>query len=601
MTSADILHLPGSSLLAGQRRLGIHHILADALLRPVYQPIVDLQTGEIIGHEGLIRGPAGSPLEQPLALFQAAEACGLLLELERLARRVTITRFAELPLTGKLFLNVSPDCLLEPEFKPGETLVLLQQLGLSPARITIEITESRPQTNPTLLRQALSHYRSMGYETALDDLGEGFSSLRRWSELQPQWVKLDKHFVQGIHLDPLKQQFVRTIRQLADSVQAKVIAEGIEDPAELQQVLALGITLGQGYLFGKPDCTPSPKLSKDTLELLGNCQRQGPRRRHTPIAGHLLCVQPPLSADTCIEVAYNRFTEQPELMAIAVIDEWQRPIGLLRRHELLECLARPFNHELYGRRPVTYMMDSNPIIAEETLTLTSLSLRVASAEPRQLIDGFILTREGIYIGMGTGHGLMKAITEQQLTAARHANPLTQLPGNVSLHERIDDLLGMGQHFVAAYVDMDAFKAFNDIYGYHHGDEAILRIARLLGENLNPEKDFLGHIGGDDFLILFQSEDWQGRCLSTLSRVTDSLQSLYRPEHRAANGYDTLNRQGVVTRQPLITLSIAVVPSWPYRFRSHLELSEALTEGKKQAKAIQGNSLFIDRRRPALSA
>ena len=172
-----------------------------------------MPTGKIIGYEGLIRGPSDSPLHSPLSLFKAAGQCGLSLELEQLCRQVTLETFVRLKLAGKLFLNVSPECLLQPHFKGGETLGYMRSLGLSPHHVVIELTENQPTYDYPLLLEAVRHYRAMGLEIAIDDLGEGFSSLRLWSELRPEYVKIDRHFIQNINQDPVKLQFVRSIRR----------------------------------------------------------------------------------------------------------------------------------------------------------------------------------------------------------------------------------------------------------------------------------------------------------------------------------------------------------------------------------------------------
>ena len=187
----------------------LKEILSQRQLSALFQPIVNIQRGEILGYEGLIRGPSDSPLHSPLNLFKVARANNLSVEVEHMCRRVVLERFAELGLPGKLFLNVSPDMLLQPRARHGETLGYINEAGIHPDRVIIELTENQPAYDYDLLREAVRHYRGMGFQIAIDDLGEGFSSLRLWSELRPEYVKIDMHFVQGINQDPVKLQFVR--------------------------------------------------------------------------------------------------------------------------------------------------------------------------------------------------------------------------------------------------------------------------------------------------------------------------------------------------------------------------------------------------------
>jgi diguanylate cyclase (GGDEF)-like protein len=197
--------------------------------------------------------------------------------------------------------------------------------------------------------------------------------------------------------------------------------------------------------------------------------------------------------------------------------------------------------------------------------------------------------------MGTGHDLMREITRMQITAARHANPLTQLPGNVPINECMERLLADGTRFWACYCDLDNFKPFNDIYGYRQGDDVIEMTGKILSEQCDPQRDFIGHIGGDDFMILFQSEDWEQRCRTIIERFGNAIARIHSSADRARGGYASENRQGGMTFHSLISLSLGVVKIEPQRYQSHHQIATAATEAKKQAKKMPGNSLFIERR------
>ncbi|MGZ3237275.1 MAG: EAL domain-containing protein, partial [Burkholderiaceae bacterium] len=194
----------------------LNEILERRQLSALFQPIIRMQNGEIVGYEGLIRGPSDSPLHSPMNLFKVARANNLTVQVEHLCRRVVLEKFSALKLPGKLFLNVSPECLLQPESRKGETLSYIQEIGINPQNVIIELTESEPTYDYDLLIQAVMHYRDMGFEIAIDDLGAGFSSLRLWSELRPEYVKIDMHFIQGVNHDPVKLQFVRSIQEIAE-------------------------------------------------------------------------------------------------------------------------------------------------------------------------------------------------------------------------------------------------------------------------------------------------------------------------------------------------------------------------------------------------
>src|ERR1035437_9472291 len=156
-------------------------------LSSVFQPIIDFRTHSYIAFEGLIRGPVDGTLHSPKQLFEAAERHGLRKKLEQACRETVFRGFAKLQLPGKLFINSSLDCLGDELFFNGSTLDLLHQIGISPNRVVIELTENQRINDYPDIHQALSHDRSLRYQIAVDDLGEGFANLRMWSEVQPDY------------------------------------------------------------------------------------------------------------------------------------------------------------------------------------------------------------------------------------------------------------------------------------------------------------------------------------------------------------------------------------------------------------------------------
>lgn len=236
-------------------------ILARQRLVPHFQPIVDLRRGRLLGYEALIRGPHGSPLQAPAALFGAALRAGRQLELELLCRQCSLQQFARMGTGATLFLNVTASLLRSPQHQRGFTVDLLRRLGIPVEHIVIELSEQHPFDQQGLSRQAVEHYRSMGFRIAIDDLGAGYSGLQRWSELQPEFVKIDRHFIQGIDRDPVKREFVRAIGRIGRRIGCQVLGEGIEQLGELRTLQRLGIPLGQGFLLGRPQAQPGLALS----------------------------------------------------------------------------------------------------------------------------------------------------------------------------------------------------------------------------------------------------------------------------------------------------------------------------------------------------
>jgi diguanylate cyclase (GGDEF)-like protein len=451
-----------------------------------------------------------------------------------------------------------------------------------------------------LLRDATEHYRSMGFEIAIDDLGEGFSGLRLWSEIRPDYVKIDKHFIQNIHLDPVKQQFARSIQEIAAKSGARVIAEGIESHAELIAVRELGIAFGQGYHIARPSAAPVSDVAEEVSSpLLHSEIAKKDFLRQNPTVEKLLKRIPSVAPDCHNEDVFKMFDEDNELYSIPVVIE-DHPVGLISRYTMIDGFARPFRRELYGRRSCEMMMDRTALVVDRNVSLRDLSDLILQSEPHHLSVGFIITDNGRYVGMGSGHDLLRLVTQMQINAARYANPLTMLPGNVPINEHIDSLLQERVPFVACYFDLDHFKPFNDVYGYQKGDDVIQLTGRMLSDIAGPQ-DFLGHIGGDDFILLFQSETWETQCQELLTRIGETFPQLYSEADRLRGGIETEDRHGEKRFHPFISLSIGAVMVGPDQFHSHHEVSSAAAVAKKQAKKIPGNSLFVERRKEIAAA
>jgi EAL domain-containing protein (putative c-di-GMP-specific phosphodiesterase class I)/GGDEF domain-containing protein len=583
-------------------RLHLNDIIAQRQLSALFQPIVQMQTGEIIAYEGLIRGPSDSPLHAPMNLFKVARANKLTVQVEHLCRKVVLERFAELALPGKLFLNVSPECLLQRDAPHGETLEYIQRAGIAPERVIIELTENQPTYDYELMREAVLHYRNMGFQIAIDDLGEGFSSLRLWSELRPEFVKIDMHFIQGINNDPVKLQFVRSIQEIADKSDTLVIAEGIETQAELLVLRDLGVAYGQGYHLGRPNAQPAKAVPAEVAKALARngvavYPQRGNEKNNASIRKllHQVAAVPPAMSNNDV---YEIFMREPKLLIIPVVEDGQ-PLGLISRFDMIDHFARPYQRELYGKKSCRIFMDSKPLIADKDTSLQDLSFTMVQADAHHLFNGFIITEDGKYLGMGTGHDLMREITQMQINAARYANPLTQLPGNVPINEHIDRLLESGTRFWVCYCDLDHFKPFNDVYGYRRGDDVIQRTGKILSEHCDPNRDFVGHIGGDDFMILFQSEDWETRCQAILAEFEHGARDYYSLEDWERGGYLSEDRQGKKVFYSLMSLSLGAIKVESHQYYSHHQIATAAAEAKKQAKKIHGNSLFLDRRQQAV--
>ena len=216
---------------------------------------------------------------------------------------------------------------------------------------------------------------------------------------------------------------------------------------------------------------------------------------------------------------------------------------------------------------------------------------LTSDDQRYLADGFIVTENGRYVGLGTGEQLVRSVTEMRVEAARHANPLTFLPGNVPISQHIERLLAKQSEFVACYADLNNFKPFNDQYGYWRGDEMIRLLAKVLLSNCDPQRDFVGHVGGDDFVVLFQSANWHARCERTIAELGANALDLFDARARDAGGIQAEDRHGIARFFPCTTLSIGAVMVRVGLYDRAEDVASAAAVAKHHAKTA-GSGLFV---------
>ena len=268
-TAAPRLPLPGDTTpgalapLGGPLARALDQLIVRREFDVHFQPIVDSARVRVLGYEALVRPPPQSPLASPPVLFQVAAELGRLVELERHVVRRIVRKFVELQLPGRVFINVSADTLISARARHPLSLPELARCGLPAADIVVELTETRAVLDEVALASVVASLRASGLSFALDDLGQGFASLKRWLDLRPDFVKIDRHFVDGVAGDPLRRQFVRSILEMARSSGAAVIAEGLEQADDWRTLRELGTNLFQGYLFARPSPAPRPDLQLD--------------------------------------------------------------------------------------------------------------------------------------------------------------------------------------------------------------------------------------------------------------------------------------------------------------------------------------------------
>ncbi|KVA71557.1 EAL domain-containing protein [Burkholderia ubonensis] len=577
-------------------------LIADRALAAVFQPIVDLGSGTVIAYEGLIRGPRGTDLETPAALFAQAAREGATIALEHAAAITCLDAFAALGCDGKLFLNFSAGAILALAREREHARMLLERAQIAAERIVIELTEQNASTDLAQVAPAVASLRDAGIQFALDDYGTANASMNLWLRLHPDVVKIDRFFIHDIALDPLKFEAVRAMQHFAHASGAKLIAEGIEHERDLIVVRDMGICCVQGFLLGRPHAQPERVVApaaRDAIRAPHIAVFPDASRAARPsgtVAAKMLVAAPALPRDVTSNDVLALFNRMPELHAVALV-EHERPVALVNRRSFMDRFALPYHREVFGRKPCLQFANDAPLMIENATTVEQLALLLANNDQRYLADGFVITEHGRYVGLGTGESLVRAVTEMRIEAARYANPLTFLPGNIPISAHIDRLLARDAGFHACYVDLNQFKPFNDQYGYWQGDEVLKYAATVLAGICDPQRDFLGHVGGDDFLVLFQSDDWHARAAAAIGRFNDGAQRFYTLVDQRAGGLHGEDRHGNPAFFGFVTMAIGAVgvPAGAHRAMRYGsdEIASVAALAKRRAKQQTDGLAVVD--------
>lgn len=217
----------------------------------VFEPIVKLTNGEILGYEALVRGVGHPSLASPKELFDTAAEMDLLFELDCLCRRQALRQAKRLPNGSKLFLNLLPSAIYDPAFEGDALRSTLQDHQLRPCDVVFEISERESIGNFAIFRELCDRYSGLGFKIAMDDVGAGYGSLEAVTELAPDYVKVDIALIRAIDSDPTRREVLVALNGIARRIGAQVIAEGIETPEQFETLKGLAVPYGQGYFLGR--------------------------------------------------------------------------------------------------------------------------------------------------------------------------------------------------------------------------------------------------------------------------------------------------------------------------------------------------------------
>lgn len=565
--------------------MSIDDILAGEQIQTLFQPIVDLSTADIIGYEALSRGPAGTPMFSPVHMIEAAHQENKLWALEALFRKSAIRSASKQLLTKLLFINVDPNVVADPKFQDGFTRQYLVDHKLSPEMVVFEITERSILTNNDRFQSAMQHYRQQGYMLAIDDTGAGYSNLNMLLKINPVFIKIDMELIRNIHQNHFQQAIIKSFVNLANMTNTKLIAEGIEQYEELKTLIRLGVHAGQGFYFSKPVPLIAP-LDEQIVQQIQQISADihFMHSYNTRYIGEICEQIPHMDANApCVEV--KRQMEVSGVDGICLLQDGYIS-GLMMKTHLNATLSSQYGFSLFAKKPVRRIMDKSCLIVDDTMPVSMVSELAMKRGASSLYDHIIVKRCNAYLGLVPVMKLLRHAIDIEKSYALEMNPLTGLPGNTQINRMLHEAIRFKDSKCLLYVDLDHFKAFNDMYGFEHGDH-IIRITKdvLLGivKDQYQMTSFIGHVGGDDFVILLHAnENEVHQVCSEMMELFDLLLS------------DYMSSLGRTSRPKSMTsISIAGLYGDLSIFHSPEELANQLSDIKKKAKAISGSAFVLE--------
>ncbi|GAA0482017.1 GGDEF domain-containing protein [Streptomyces olivaceiscleroticus] len=562
-------------------------------LRFAYQPVVNLTTGTVAALEILARPERGD------VLAQAHRSPALDVDLAALAIRHATHRETLLPLQVNLFAATAAEF---PELTAFRAAV--RASGRRPCEITLDLTGPYTHVPAGALLEAVAELRADGFRICADGVGDGDVPLRLLGDLAPDIIKLDASLCADLDVRPGRAAVVRMVRQLCDELGGLLAVEGVETERSYAAVRLAGAQLGQGHLFAPPARRPAaevfvppqtPSASamvagsatpvRTTAGTTGTTVPAGAEVDGVSEAGGVeeavgVSAGPPvaqfvqpaalLPVTASAEEVRSRLTGLPDVSGVLLVDADGVPVRAVDRNRFLLSLSGRYGHALYADRPALRLGDRPRTVGADATAWEVLDVIADGDRDRTGDDVAVVDERGRCIGVVHLADILRALAESRVEEAVRLNPLTRLPGSDAVNAEVDRRLAQGRAVAVSWLDVDGFKQVNDGAGFAAGDELIRAVGAALARAASGDAACrVGHIGGDDFLVLTDPDG------------LDAVAAAVLDVPWSAGG------------RP-VTMSLATVVCPAGTVTGHAAAAAALAPLKKAAKGLSGASWVLSR-------
>ncbi|MFG2378136.1 EAL domain-containing protein [Streptomyces sp. NPDC048504] len=514
-------------------------------LRFAFQPVVNLTTGGVAGLEVLVRPETGD------ILAEARRDPELDGRLAVLAVRAAARKETLLPLHINVFAGTLADL---GGLTPLHSAV--REAGRLPWEVTIDIVPPYTHVPQRALLEAVSELRGQGFRICADGVGDGDVPLRLLTDLAPDLVKLDASLLE-------RPAAVRAMRTLCEQLGALLSVEGVETETQCATARSAGAQLAQGELFAPPTRIPAADVYVPP---------RAPGLATTPPSGPWVreFVRPAALLPDTASAGQVRalLTGSPDVSGVVLVDRDGVPVRSVHRSRFLLSMSGRYGHALYADRPAAKLGDVPRTVGVDATAWEVLDVVAVGDADRTSDDVAVVDRYGRCVGVVRLADLVRTLAETRVEEAAGLNPLTRLPGSDAITGEVDRRISDGRTFALSWLDVDHFKQVNDGAGFAAGDELIRSVGRAL-QPVATGHTRVGHIGGDDFLVLTDPEG-----LHPLTAAV--LDVPWEAGGRA------------------VTLSLATVLCVPGSVTDHRQAAACLAPLKKAAKTLDGTSWVLGR-------